>query len=105
MIKREIKTTSNSFNNDIDEQLQFSMEDKLELIATGVTLIITGDTKFLLGEFSYIANSITSKLDFIHSDTNLCIKVEINSNYELGERMITIRSQTQEDRDEDALII
>lgn len=105
MIKREFKTTSNTFNNDIEEQLQFSMDDKLDLIASGVTLIVTGDKNFLLGEFSYIANTITSRLDFIHSETNLCVKVDINSNYELGERMITIRSQTQEDRDEDSLII
>ena len=105
ILKREFKTTSKTFDSDIDEQLQFSIDEKLDLIATGVTLIVTGDEKFTIGEFSYIANTIVSKLDFIHSDTNLCIKVKIDTSYEVGERGITIRSQTQEDRDEDAIII
>ena len=103
--KREFKTTSKTFDTDIEEQLQFSVEEKLDLIATGVTLIVTGDEKFALGEFSYIANTIASKLDFIHSDSNLCIKVEIDTGYNIGERRIIIRPLTQEDRDEDSIII
>ena len=103
--KREFKTTSKTFDADVEEQLQFSVEEKLDLIATGVTLIVTGDEKFALGEFSYIANTIASKLDFIHSASSLCIKVKIDTSYNVGEREITIRSQTQEDRDEDAIII
>lgn len=105
MPQREFKTTSKTFDADVEEQLQFSIEEKLDLIGTGVTLIVTGDEKFALGEFSYIANTITSKLDFIHSDSNLCIKVKIDTSYNVGERKITIRSQTQEDRDEDSIII
>ena len=105
ILKREFKTTSKTFDSDIDEQLQFSIDEKLDLIATGVTLIVTGDEKFTIGEFSYIANTIVSKLDFIHSDTNLCIKAKIDTSYEVGEKVITIRPQTQEDRDEDSIII
>ena len=105
ILKREFKTTSKTFDSDIDEQLQFSIEEKLDLIATGVTLIVTGDEKFAIGEFSYIANTIASKLDFVHPDSNLCIKVKIDTSYEVGKRVITIRPQTQEDRDEDSIII
>ncbi len=104
-LEREFKTTSKTFDTDIEEQLQFSVEEKLDLIATGVTLIVTGDDKFTIGEFSYIANTIASKLDFIHSDSNLCIKAKIDTSYEVGEKVITIRPQTQEDRDEDSIII
>lgn len=103
--QRVFKTTSKTFDADVEEQLQFSVEEKLDLIGTGVTLIVTGDEKFAIGEFSYIANTIASKLDFIHSDSNLCIKVKIDTSYNVGERGITIRPQTQEDRDEDAIII
>jgi hypothetical protein len=103
--KREFKTTSKTFDADVEEQLQFSVEEKLDLIATGVTLIVTGDEKFAIGEFSYIANTIASKFDFIHSNSNLCIKVKIDTGYNIGERRIIIRPQTQEDRDEDAIII
>lgn len=105
ILKREFKTTSKTFDSDSDEQLQFSIEEKLDLIATGVTLIVTGDEKFAIGEFSYIANTIASKLDFIHSDSNLCIKVKIDTRFKVGEREITIRPQTQEDGDEDSIII
>ena len=90
ILKREFKTTSKTFDSDIDEQLQFSIDEKLDLIATGVTLIVTGDEKFTIGEFSYIANTIVSKLDFIHSDTNLCIKAKIDTSYEVGEKVLVV---------------